>query len=199
MKLRILFLVFFLIGSIAFSQKKYPDMGLNKVRIYLKDKSVLAEINPVKNIGNIFTDRTYYWYGTNQINLTQGGYSGRLLNGVYMEYFPDRNIKLSGYYNNGLKEGIWKTWDSDGILIDYFTWKKGQRNGDFKLFNDSGKIQEIGIYKDDLLEGWKKVYTSSDSVEVIYYNKGIIINGKDTKGLKKILKRKGPEKGFIRE
>ena len=188
MKPRVFLLVFLLTGTIAFSQKKYPDIGLNKVRMYLSDKSVLAEINPVKNIGNIFTDRIYYWYGTNQINLTQGGYSGRLLNGIYLEYFLNKNIKISGYYDNGLKEGIWKSWDSDGILIDYYTWKKGQRNGNFKLFNGHGKIKEIGIYKDNLLEGWKKNYKSSDSVEVTYYKRGSIVNGKNSKGLNKILK-----------
>ena len=105
-----------------------------------------------------------------------------------MEYFLNKNIKISGYYDNGLKEGIWKSWDSDGILIDYYTWKKGQRNGNFKLFNGHGKIKEIGIYKDNLLEGWKKNYKSSDSVEVTYYKRGSIVNGKNSKGLNKILK-----------
>lgn len=108
----------------AFGQK-LPDYGLNKVRIAQTDKTIVAEIKPVSLDPSIKQNLVYYWYSANIIHNTQGGFSGKLLNGQYTEYYPDKNLREQGEFKNGLKDGIWKSWNDDGILTATTNWKRG--------------------------------------------------------------------------
>lgn len=38
--------------------------------------------------------------------------------GKWIWYYPDGSLKQSGYYNTGLRDSIWKTYDTTGVLID---------------------------------------------------------------------------------
>jgi len=69
----------------------------------------------------------YYWYEANEIHMTQGGYSGKLLNGVYTEYYKNKNLKTQGGFKNGLKDGHWKSWNTDGVLLSDTDWKHGHQ------------------------------------------------------------------------
>ena len=108
----------------AFAQKM-PDYGLNKVRIALVDKTVVAEIDPVTSKPGLKPALYYYWYESNQIHSTQGGFSGKLLNGLYTEYYSDKNLKEQGTFKKGLKNGTWRSWNEDGTLAVNSTWKNG--------------------------------------------------------------------------
>ncbi|HZX59368.1 MAG TPA: hypothetical protein VFE54_11605 [Mucilaginibacter sp.] len=112
------------ISVTAFAQKM-PDYGLYKVRVILPDKIVIAEINPIASKITEKPTLFYYWYEANQIHTTQGGFSGKPLNGQYIEYYPDKNLKEEGYFKRGLKNGPWKSWNEDGTLAVSSTWKNG--------------------------------------------------------------------------
>ena len=51
------------------------------------------------------------------ILVTQGGYNGRLLNGDFRVFYPNKNLKENGNYQFGLKEG---TWISGDLRLNYF-------------------------------------------------------------------------------
>lgn len=111
--------------SITTFAQKMPDYGLNKVRIILPNKTVIAEINPVTSKHAAKPALFYYWYEANQIHSTQGGFSGKLLDGQYTEYYLNKNLKEQGSFKKGLKNGAWKSWNEDGTLAVSSTWKNG--------------------------------------------------------------------------
>jgi antitoxin component YwqK of YwqJK toxin-antitoxin module len=113
-----------LISLTALSQKM-PNEGFYKVRITLPDMTILAEINPISSNPYAKPALFYYWYQANAIHSTQGGFSGKLLNGAYNEYYPNKNLKSQGNYKKGLKTGLWKVWNKDGTLAEVIAWKKG--------------------------------------------------------------------------
>ncbi len=121
---KILFLLFLLL-SISAAAQKMPDSGFDKVRIAENDKTILAEIIPVNKNPKANPTLYYYWYSANVIHLTQGGFSGKLLNGSYDEFYANNNLKQQGNFKKGLKDGVWKSWDENGTLTQVSTWKNG--------------------------------------------------------------------------
>jgi antitoxin component YwqK of YwqJK toxin-antitoxin module len=121
---RILFIICLFISGSVYAQK-LPDIGLNRVRIIEADKTILAEINPISSVPSPKTNLFYYWYNANTIHSTQGGFSGTLLNGQYTEYYLNKNLKEQGIFKNGLKNGVWKSWNEDGMLSQTIKWKNG--------------------------------------------------------------------------
>lgn len=120
----ILIILLLFVSSSLFAQK-LPDMGFNKVRITEPDKTILVEINPVNHTSTIKPGLFYYWYSANAIHSTQGGFSGKLLNGLYTEFYLNKNLKEQGTYKKGLKDGIWKSWNEDGTLSQAAKWRNG--------------------------------------------------------------------------
>jgi len=113
---------FFSIGVYA---QKMPDYGLDRVRITQSDQTIVAELEPVPSDISAKSNLHYFWYGSNAIHETQGGYSGRLLNGLYSAFYLNKNLKEQGNYKKGLKNGVWKSWGGDGSLLSTTTWKHG--------------------------------------------------------------------------
>ena len=120
----IIFTFFCLLCYAAYSQK-LPDYGLNKVRITEQNKIIVAEIEPVSSHPSIKPNLYYYWYNANTIHISQGGFSGKLLNGPYIEYYTDKNLKEQGNFKKGLKDGVWKSWNEEGTLTSVTNWKRG--------------------------------------------------------------------------
>ena len=112
--------------------QKMPDAGLNKVRISTADKTIVADIDPVLSNPSSKSALFYYWYGSNEIHVTQGGFSGKLLNGQYTEYYPNKNLKEQGQFKKGLKNGLWKAWNGDGLLLSTTKWNNGMQLSDEK-------------------------------------------------------------------
>ncbi|GAB3909915.1 toxin-antitoxin system YwqK family antitoxin [Mucilaginibacter boryungensis] len=158
-----------LIPRILLAQK-LPEIGTN-VRIIESDKTIVAEIKAVNSTPSMNPEKIYYWYGSNNIHHTQGGYSGHLLNGAYNEYYLNKNLKEQGTYTKGLKSGVWKSWSENGALKQLFTYNKGVKSGPFYLYDDLGKVTQAGNYDENELEGKVKFY-SKDSVAVVKYKHG---------------------------
>jgi hypothetical protein len=119
-----LLLFFCLPGYVAIAQK-LPDFDMNKVRITLPDKIIVTGIEPTVSSIASKPKAFYYWYSAGAVHQTQGGYSGKLLDGQYSEYYPDRNLKQQGNFKKGLKVGLWKNWADDGTLLSISRWKHG--------------------------------------------------------------------------
>jgi antitoxin component YwqK of YwqJK toxin-antitoxin module len=122
--MKLVLISLFCLISFTASAQKIPGFGFYKVRIALPDKTILAEINPSSN-PSVKSNLFYYWYEANVIHNTQGGFSGKLLNGSYIEYYPNKNLKEQGTFKKGLKTGAWKSWNEDGTLAINSIWKNG--------------------------------------------------------------------------
>lgn len=170
---------------ISYAQK-LPVISIGTVRIVENDHTTVAELGEYQDQVKPQSSKTYYWYSGNRIQHTQGGFSGRLLNGTYSEYYLNKNLKQQGTYKNGLKDGKWKTWESNGLLIEEVTWKKGIKEGTYAYYDKKGRISESGKYHHDLMEGSILHYQGPDTVQQVNYKKGLINN--DTAKSKKWLK-----------
>jgi antitoxin component YwqK of YwqJK toxin-antitoxin module len=115
-------LLFFVSGAVC--AQEMPDMTI-KVRIVETGKTVVAEVNQVASLPSTKSNLFYYWYSANSIHSTQGGFSGKLLDGEYDEYYPDKGLKEQGLFKKGLKSGTWKDWNADGTLKAEANWKNG--------------------------------------------------------------------------
>jgi len=104
-----------------------PVNNVYDMQIHITDSTqeITADIVPVKNDPKIKNDRYYYWYYNKIIHSTQGGYTGQLLNGHYIAFYPDKNLKEEGNFKAGLKDGTWKTWNQKGDLTNVTTWDEG--------------------------------------------------------------------------
>lgn len=121
---KILLVLSFVLSVSAYAQK-LPDMGNIKVRIAEADKTILAELNPVRSHPLLKPNLFYFWYSANAVHATQGGFSGTLLHGLYTEFYLNKNLKEQGVFKKGLKDGIWKDWNEDGTLSQAVTWRRG--------------------------------------------------------------------------
>lgn len=121
----IFIVILFLTASAVYAQK-IPETAAYRVRIYESDKTILAEINPVKSPPAAKPGLDYYWYDADIIHATPGGYSGKLLNGLYTAFYLNKDLREQGTFNKGLKSGVWKSWNEDGTLKAVSAWEKGR-------------------------------------------------------------------------
>lgn len=101
------------------------DNDYDQVRIIDSVQEIRADILPFKKDPKIKNDRYYYWYMNNIIHSTQGGFNGQLLNGHYISFYKDKNLKEEGSFDRGLKNGQWKTWNAKGDLTAVTNWNEG--------------------------------------------------------------------------
>lgn len=97
----------------------------DQIRIRDSSQEIRVDVLPYKTEPKIKNDRYYYWYLDNIIHSTQGGYTGQLLNGHYISFYPDHNLKEEGDFKAGLKDGEWKTWNRKGGLTSVTNWNDG--------------------------------------------------------------------------
>jgi len=106
-------------------KNRIPDDIRDQIHIVDSTQEIQVDMLPYKAEPKIKNDRYYFWYLPNIIHSTQGGYSGQLLNGHYIAYYPDKNLKEEGDFKTGLKNGEWKTWNSKGDMTSVTNWDEG--------------------------------------------------------------------------
>lgn len=57
---------------------------------------------------------------------SETSYSQNILDGKFVQYWENGNVKLSGKYENGLQEGIWQQYNEEGILSITTLFKEGK-------------------------------------------------------------------------
>jgi hypothetical protein len=168
-----------LVASLFFAaavtgQSYYKDISVNKVTITSADQTIVAYTEPVKGEVNRDPAKSFFWYSGNQINRTQGGFSGKLLNGPYAVYYPGKNLKEQGQFKNGLQQGEWRSWYMNGKLKEISRWRNGVKAGRFEEFNEQGLISRSGRYGGGELQGKVRIYSSKDSSSSIIYKDGLV-------------------------
>jgi len=156
----------------ARSQSLVDKWLSHQVTVHYPDHTVIAVVKPTGSVA-IQSNATYYWCSGNQINVTQGGYSGKLLNGNYQDFYLNKNLKETGAFKHGLKTGIWKSWTDTGILKDQYAYQNGRKKGAYIKYDASGKLLEKGNYKQGFLSG-TQITMIGDSAVVVYYHQGKI-------------------------
>jgi uncharacterized protein len=106
---------------------------------------------------------------------------------IQNEYYPDGKIKISAMSRNGLLEGVMRTYDTAGVILEGFIYSKGviiasgvvnedgNRHGSWKDFYADGKLRAEGKYENGKQIGiWKYFYPNGQVEQTGKFNK----NGK---------------------
>lgn len=170
--------IFCIIMTLRAYGQREPDYGLYNVHIIDTAHNIQIQVIPVEHLPEARTTLFYYWYASNHIHVQQGGYSGKLLNGSYVEYDKERNVREQGTFSKGLKNGTWKKWNTNGNLLVTEVWDKGLRSGPFTEFDAKGKAMRSGYYKNGTLDGVLTTRLGGDSVKYTRYRQGIEVKEK---------------------
>lgn len=119
--------------------------------------------------------------------IAKGKYIDRFKDSVWV-YYNGSTGKLSAeeYYKKGVKEGEWKIYYPNGSLAESEVYKSGKKNGPSKKFFENGKLRFQGNMINDQLEGKVKLYFSDGKI----WQEGIYKSG-DKHGLWTIFKNDG--------
>lgn len=189
MRYIILFVVGIFSGVSAYGQAYYKNISIDKVTITYPEYTVTADVRPVKQKVIPKKDMEYYWYRANTIIVTQGGYSGKLLNGLYSSFYPNKNLREQGSFKKGVKAGEWKSWWESGSLREVMTWKNGRESGKFFRYDEGGQKKEEGNYRKGKLNGKVVTYVGVDSIKTSFYAAGNVVRQKKSEGRFGLLKR----------
>jgi antitoxin component YwqK of YwqJK toxin-antitoxin module len=78
-----------------------------------------------------------------------------LHHGLYMNFFSDGQVKDSGYYKNGLRDGVWIHRDASGNFL-MGAYANGLKQGDWKQYNKDDRLVSVIVYDNKGKEKWRK-------------------------------------------
>jgi antitoxin component YwqK of YwqJK toxin-antitoxin module len=80
-----------------------------------------------------------------------------LLDGLYMNYFDNGQVKDSGQYQKGIREGYWIHRESPSSETRSGTYRHGLKDQEWKIYSPDGRLQEIILYRKGTLR-WQKQF-----------------------------------------
>ncbi len=137
----------------------------------------------------------YYWFKGGLIHNAQAGIAGELLNDKFTKMYHSNQLAEQGYFKNGLKKGLWRTWHKNGIIETTQKWNNGFRTGEFFHFNEDGLMIAKGKYKKGNKHGIWIDFVKKDTIE---YKNGVIFIKKPKPSKEERIKQK-EEKQKINE
>jgi antitoxin component YwqK of YwqJK toxin-antitoxin module/GH24 family phage-related lysozyme (muramidase) len=82
-------------------------------------------------------------------------------------------VQINQYTHDGKKTGIWEKYHN-GQLRSKGSYKEGNKDGMWEIYNKDGQLEEKGPYKDDIAEGeWEWYYDNGN-----LHTKGLYKDGK---------------------
>lgn len=176
-----LFLLLFLTNGLFAQMKPAKTYAIN---VNYPDHTVKTNVlNSNKKI-KAKADLIYYWYSANKIMETQGGFDGKILDGVYTSFYLSNNLKERGCFKKGLKHGEWVTWFEDGRIHEVRVWKNGVLNGECRSYNEKGELIKIWNVKNNQLHGYEAIYENGKIISDHNYKKGKVLEEKSKENTK---------------
>lgn len=81
-----------------------------------------------------------------------------------------------GHYNEGLREGKWKTFNGGIKNVQYYV--AGKKHGEFLKYRHDGSLMQKGQYENDQRVGtWETYMTSGETFLTVYENDTLVTEG----------------------
>lgn len=142
--------------------------------VYLNNASgsIKAEVVYENKKISVQEDLTYYWYTSNKIIETKGGFDGRILDGAYTSFYLSDNLKEKGIFESGVKDDTWKAWYENGRVKEISNWKNGLKHGTSKKYDARGVLLTESNYKNGKLNGYEIIYEGDKPISKKKYDNG---------------------------
>jgi antitoxin component YwqK of YwqJK toxin-antitoxin module len=166
-----------LIAVRSYSADKYQRVSNEMIRYHPKRVSfpltVLYQKN--KQLARKYLDASYSFANTGTKeeggslpeliakNIAPGNFyrpvfDHALHHGLFMNFFPDGIVKDSGYYKNGLRQGVWLHRDAKREIKNKGSYVNGVKVKEWKRYDASGKLQELSFYSSQGILKWRKQF-----------------------------------------
>ena len=109
-----------------------------------------------------FTDVPFNGKVTGQY---QGELRDGILEGYWVRYRDDGQLRDKGTYKNGERDGPWVSYNKDGQLSYKETYKDGEMHGPYADYWSNGQLWEEGTYKDGKKDGPWVGYNKDGTVD----------------------------------
>lgn len=86
--------------------------------------------------------------------------------GTVFSYHENGQVKISGKYRKGLKEGLFEEFYENGQLLSSVNYFMGEKEGIENIYFESGNIHFLNNYKNNLLTGVKETYFENGQVKL---------------------------------
>jgi antitoxin component YwqK of YwqJK toxin-antitoxin module len=130
--MKYIYVLFFSITISAINAQVVKPEKTFKVPLKTAEEKIEIEVDNTDKKITTKSDKTYYWFKSKAVHITEGNYSGRLLHGEYISYFKSNQLKTKGSFVYGLKSGEWVDWDENGKKVSTTYWKSGLQKEETK-------------------------------------------------------------------
>lgn len=151
----------------------------------------------LKLLTNFKKNKEYFWYKSNEIHSSSGVSGGLVLHNNFTKYYRSNQLAQSGYFNYGLKNGIWQEWYENGKTKSIINWKDGSKHGEYLTFDKKGEVLISGYYRNN---DSAKVWINHFTKDTTYFKKGESHNEKPKNLFQRVFrKRDSLEKKELKE
>jgi antitoxin component YwqK of YwqJK toxin-antitoxin module len=86
-----------------------------------------------------------YYDNLNNIIKIQCSYNNNKLNGLYLEYYENSELRCKCSYNNNKLHGKYESYYSDGSIMLFCSYINGELDGEYTLYSHNYKISYLSI------------------------------------------------------
>lgn len=104
------------------------------------------KVSDGKVIGKNYEGQWKYYHKASKIVMTIENYKNGKLEGKRTVYYPNEKVAEEMTYVSGNKEGIYKKWGQNGIILEQTTYKNNEYNGDAIFYDSDGAIASKGKF-----------------------------------------------------
>jgi len=140
-----------------------------------------------------------YYSESGQYIILREPYENGIINGIVKSYFQGGQVAEITSWKNGVKDGAWQLYFENGNLRSEGTYIDGTLEGLYSAYYPEGNLELSGNYKNNLADGEWTLYNKDGTVNFIFrYDAGKLLNQselleKDDEVLQKIQDIPEPE------
>lgn len=165
------------VGEFMFYKPKYGKQP-SAIKTYSKDTDLVL-VSYFTKKGKLISkgqlkDRLrtgkweYYHNNTDAIMMIEH-YKDDKLHGKKTAYFDNGNITEEYNYINGNKEGDYKLYSLNGVLLQHLNYKNDELHGAALFYSGKGEVTKKGQYKNGRKDGYWQYYDQGNLTEEIFF------------------------------
>ena len=143
---------------------------------YNQSKNIVSE---GKVVNKLYEGQWKYYHENSKVLMTLEQYVKGKLEGTRSVFYPDAKIAEETNYTHGVKNGPYKKYTTNGVVLEESNYKNGQFDGKATYRDPQGNIVAQGLYVNGKKKGiWQ------------FYANGKLVSEENMSKVKKLVKAK---------